>query len=576
MRPHRTVTPKSRLWRSAASTLRVGVGALFAAGGVSGCSVLYDLSTEQCKTTADCVALGGAFETLECRENLCQEPLFTGCHTNAECIDTEGEGSIPYACIEKTGPNDKECVPLQTTECPLLLPQTNDLGMENLRSDEDGKEPLILAGTAEILQNPFDGKGFRNYDLALAELSGAMGGLKFGDRPLVMIGCKANVASSDELDALMSHVVGDLKVPGMVTAFSAEDLQNAWSNKGKDAKTFFMSTQDSDPALAILPDDGLMWHVGPGADVIAWAYAPLLTRTLAHLAVTGDVRVATVAANDARFLATTAGTIEGPIAAHGLQFNGKSVAENRDDGNYRTFTVSIGEPASTAVAQALVDFRPHVIISADGPEFYTNIMAGVERLWGPTDTQAKPFYILSAYNYNDSRLANVLLTNSTARTRIAGVNVAAAVDKTNYNAYTGAWDAAFSDMVGVRDYENYYDAAYYLMFAAAAAARNSDVSTGSTMGDGMKALLSGPAENVGRLNISPAMQFLANGNITLNGTMGPPDFDPLNGTRRTPGSVFCVNSGPTFAPDVLRYSQPDENDAASATLSGTFPCIPDF
>jgi hypothetical protein len=574
MRLHRTVTPKSRLWRSAASILSVGAGALFAASGVSGCSVLYDLSTEQCATTADCVALGGAFETLECRENLCQEPIFKGCHTNAECIDTEGEGSRPYACI------DTACVPLQTAECPLLLPQTNDLGMANLRSDEDGKEPLILAGTAEILQNPFDGKGFRNYDLALAELTGAVGGLKFGDRPVVMIGCKANIASTDELDALMTHVVEDLKVPGIVTAFSAEDLQNAWSGQNEDTKTFFMSTQDSDPTLAVLPDEGLMWHVGPGADVIAWAYAPLLTRTLRHLAITGDVRVATVAATDARFLATTQGTIEGPPAQHGLRFNDSSVTDNAAAGNYRSFTVSIGEGASTAVAQQLVDFRPHVIISAAGPEFYTNIIANVERLWGPTDSQAKPFYLLSAYNYNDSRLGNVLLTNSTLRTRIAGVNVAAAVDKTDYNAYTGAWDAAFSDMVGVRDYENYYDAAYYLMFAAAAAARNSVVSSGVDMGTGMKALLSGPAQDVGRLKIPAAMQSLANGNITLNGTMGPPDFDPLNGTRRTPGSVFCINPGPngaTFVPDVLRYvPSTNADDATDASLSGDFPCFTGF
>ena len=102
-----------------------------------------------------------------------------------------------------------------------------------------------------------------------------------------------------------------------------------------------------------------MWHVGPGADVIAWAYAPLLTRTLAHLAVTGDVRVATVVASDERFLATTLGTIEGPVAAHGIQFNGKSAAENRDLTNYRTFTVSIGEEPSTTIAQQLVTFRPH-------------------------------------------------------------------------------------------------------------------------------------------------------------------------------------------------------------------------
>jgi hypothetical protein len=574
MRLHRTVNPKSRLRRSAASTLRVGVAASFAAAGVSGCSVLYDLSTEQCKSTADCVALGGVFETFECRENLCQEPIFNGCRTNAECIDTKGDGVLPYACI------DTECVRLDTTECPTILPVTGDLGMANLRSDADGREPLILAGTSVTGQNAFDDVGFRNYDLALTELSNKVGGINLGQRPIVMLACNASVESDAELDRIMTHVVDELKIPGMVTAFLADDLQKAWLNKGKAAETFFMSTQEADATLAALPDKGLMWHVGPAADVIARPYAPLLTRTLAHLAVTGPVKVATVVASDVRFLVTTVEAIEASPAQHGLSFNDTDVSTNQGNGYYKRFSVAYNESAanSSAVVQDLIAFRPHVIISAGGPEFYKNIITGVERDWGSTDTQPKPFYILSAFNYNRADQSSPVITaNPTVRTRMLGVNAAAAEDDSNYKDYTSAWDGAYPDMAGVRGYENYYDAAYYLMYAAAAASRTSDISSGADLGTGMQSLLSGDVKNVGSRGMVSALQAIAVGDIQLNGTLGPPDFDSL-GVRQTPGDVYCINSAKEFVPDVLRYSQSNPADATTATLTGTVPttCLDNF
>jgi hypothetical protein len=93
----------------------------------------------------------------------------------------------------------------------------------------------------------------------------------------------------------------------------------------------------------------------------------------------------------------------------------------------------------------------------------------------------------------------------------------------------------------------------------------------------MNRLLSGPAYDVGPEGMPNAMSTLvpASGAIQLNGTLGPPDWNTINGTRRSYGSVWCIDSAGSYRSDVLRY---EPNDAAptQAGLSGTFPCMPDF
>ena len=75
-----------------------------------------------------------------------------------------------------------------------------------------------------------------------------------------------------------------------------------------------------------------------------------------------------------------------------------------------------------------------------------------------------------------------------------------------------------------------------------------------------------------------AMATLAVGSATiqLNGTLGPPNFNPVDGTRESPGSVWCIDSTATFQADVLRYVPDASGDPTLATLGGTFPCISGF
>jgi hypothetical protein len=521
---------------------------------ISGCSVLYDLKTEQCSTDADCDALGGTFTGLACVEHLCQTP--PGCNSHGECIDTFGSGGEAWACIAR------ECIKMQTAECPSLLPAKNEGWLEALRGDD----PVIMAGTGVITTAGTLDPRLRNYELALAELNGSTGGLQ-GTRKLMMLGCKAN-ATEAEIDSIMTHL-NRLRVHSMVTAFYAENLQYALQTYGIPASMFFMSPLESDPQLATIGDSGLLWHIGPSPDVIGRAYAPLLTRVLAHLGLTENVRVATVVAEDQRFMTSMMTSVtQGDF---GIRFNNGSVADNLGT-NYLGLTVTAGEMESNEEVASLLQFKPHVIISAAAPEFFNNIIAGVEAGWNVTDGQPKPFYILSPFNYNDvDSLRAVTAGNPTLRTRLAGVNGAGGADPTNYNNYLVAYQDYFQ--LSEPGYENFYDAAYYAMYAAGAVSATSALE-GPDFTRGMRRLLGGSqAFDVGRADLPAGLAAVANGaSIQLNGTLGPPDWKE-NGTRELPGSVYCIDSGDNFVGDVLRYNEATPGDASSVTLEGNFSCF---
>ena len=91
---------------------------------------------------------------------------------------------------------------------------------------------------------------------------------------------------------------------------------------------------------------------------------------------------------------------------------------------------------------------------------------------------------------------------------------------------------------------------------------------------GMQDLLNGNPYNMCPRGMVDAAQALAQGSITLMGTLGPPDFDAMRGTRSAPGSVWCVNSANQTKSDVLRYVP--NIDPTQASLRGNFECVPGF
>src|SRR6478609_2526666 len=161
---------------------------------INGCSFLYDLNTNQCNSTADCVALGNGFSNTVCSldEHVCiANPDSVGgaggvggamvnggsggtkphggsgpngsageggeagsdgaCTTNADCIAAALDQ--PAICRQtKTG---NECVLLTNDQCPVLIPTTvaGSSPLELLKTNT----PVILGGFASInVSDPYN------------------------------------------------------------------------------------------------------------------------------------------------------------------------------------------------------------------------------------------------------------------------------------------------------------------------------------------------------------------------------------------------------------------------------------
>jgi hypothetical protein len=540
-----------------------------AAGGMASCSVLYDLGADQCNRDEDCAALGDLFEDKVCRQNVCVDP--GGCRTNADCIDDPitfgGTGVVgePAICRER------QCIPLKSTECPVVLPIRDERATQLLKEGD----AVILGGFAQIPETSAIGAGIRNFDLALSELADGPGGLP-GDvsgavRPTVMVVCQAATEDNAVLDAAIDHLADDLRVPAVVSALSSANLQYVFSQKGREAGMFFMSTEDADGLLTLLPDDNLVWHMLPGGKALGASYAPLLTRTLAFLDLSAEARVAMVVASDIRVLADMFDAATQSPASGGISFNGMNVTQNLAAGFYREVQVpsvlqSPDDPLLTQIAD-VVSFAPNVVIAPTATEFLSKMIPGIERDW-PSGTP-RPFYVLSPYHYNSTgRMQTLLQEFPDVRTRLVGLNAAAAEDPEVYDEYERAF-LRYDSANWVPGLENYYDAIYYTLYAGARAS-----TSGADFALGMGRLLSGPTEiAVGQADLSEGLAQASLVPITLNGTMGPPDFDASTGARNAPASVWCVEAGtpPVFVPDVLRYET-----GTTPAMAGTMPttCIP--
>jgi hypothetical protein len=443
-------------------------------------------------------------------------------------------------------------------------------------SDPDA---IILGAFAQL---PEGTNQVRNYNLAVAELTDTYGGFRAtggGERFVVMVVCEAYNASRGELNASANHLINELKVPGIVSELEAEDLRYVFTEYAQAQSTFIVSAVVPDEQLVNTQTDGLLWHALSSAGTMGVTYGPLLERTLAYLGTTGALgatekaRVALIVpAGEPRVLRELGQTVEDTI-----EFNGLSAADN--GANFEKFTIitAFEDPNASQVSLAnqLRDFAPHVVIPLGSIEVLTGLIPAIEAGWTKNGAQARPFYLLSPYVYNAQQMQQLVSSRPAIRERVAGVNWPAAEDPAIYDEYLAAFDAANSDVAGradTRGYENFYDAAYYLLYAIAAKPGSAPLN-GAGLATGMTRLMSGTEYAVGSRQMEAAFNHLRSSptaKLKLIGAMGPPNFDALTGTRLDAGSVWCYDSSNIFRADVLRY------DPSAAMLLGTFPCISGF
>ena len=567
---------RSGVSRARWSSIRFTVcGALAAL--LPGCNALLNFETAQCQQTTDCRALGPQFAEAACVAGTCVAQSVTtgsqsgdnegesggasGCISNTQCMKDHLDE--PYACLTPGG----ECVPLKTEACPLVFGKP-----------KDDNAVYVGAFLNVPASAPLSQMSTLNVQLAVDEFNGSVGGLPGGAlgklRPLVAVVCR-NDAALQEAGA--THLLDELHVPAVLSNLPSADQKQFFANHALPQQTFVINPGFADNTLTALSSAGLFWHVIGDIRDVAPSYVPLLARVERFLHNPEPMRVAMLVAK--RYAEQSIADTLTPL----LTFNGKSVTENGAD--FMTASVTaLADDANAdyaSVNQALLSFRPHVIIAVTREELVYKILPTVESGWAAAaPDQPRPFYILpTALSGNLDLLSYVAqnesgLTSENKRRRIVGVAPASAEDLSLYDEFLVRFRTAYPQFKNPGGFENFYDA-FYLLGNAMFAAGSVPKLTGPDIARGMQRVIADSVQiDVGPTKIADGFSALAaGGSIRINGTMGLSDFDPGLGARRGSGSVYCIQtrSGQlSFAYDVLRQNR------ATGALDGELPCIPGF
>ncbi len=491
------------------------------------------------------------------------------CSSHAECMDEHGGN--PFIC--KAG----RCLALtKGDECPLVLGAGE--GFENLRNPR----VQVFGMYSTVNQSvPRMTISTLNYELAIEEVNRQLAQSSLEQGPFVAVVCRGNFPN---LDVSLPYLFDELELPAVVTGLMLGDMFTTLEAEAGPDGPFLLSPLTSDPALLAYGSDAHAWYLlGPMTE-IAPAYVPLLRRTEAfvrrRLEAAGDageqpLRVAMVEARQPDLL-SIADTVY-----RNAEFNGTSFDDNERAGQLlriRTDSAAVSsDPDLGDAASRILEFAPHIVLAISSSEF-TSMLQDLETDWSQqVPDQIRPFVLLSPLNYG-TRGPNTI-PDFELDQRLLGVNFAGAQDTRLYDAYLARLLATYDVPFSLVGSENFYDAAYYMMYSIIAAGGVQSAS-GADIAAGMQRLVTGTETyDVGPEDVEDVVQALTENHarrLALQGTLGPPDFDVATGTRRTKTSIYCMSprdqAGTSwdYQPDILRY------DPESDTLVGEQTCIAGF
>jgi hypothetical protein len=501
------------------------------------------------------------------------------CQSNADCIAAHLDQ--PYIC------RDEKCQALTTSECPVLLPSRNNLSLL-----KGSNPPIVVGGFASMTnaQDPHDTAAVINWDLAFDEFDTALGvGSK--QPPMLALVCQGLAASFD-LTGSMTHLTDDVRTPAILSTLAPDDLFDAWSftqttdyMKSGDPAVFFMSTGSADLRLANLDDNGLMWHMLGDPRVLAATTVSLLEGIEAHVNALRQsyfdanstaagvedpskvpLRVTLIYSDDPTMtdIAKVLTTSDQNHPETLLTFNGKAAIDPANSGNFRQVQIESAKYHQTPViANGVADLQqhpPHVVIAMATSEF-PSVMSTVEQTWiksgAPSVNMPRPFYLLSHFIYGTQQLSTPMQvyagTTPPLNHRSLGVNYAEAQDahsKGLYNTYFAALQSSYSGALTLDGTKNHYDGAYSLLYSVTTAGMTYSIPQldGNGVRDAWQDRIISQDPNATSVDVGYAAVGNTIGNlagsstyrISLWGTMGPPDFDRLSGTRISATSAWCI------------------------------------
>jgi branched-chain amino acid transport system substrate-binding protein len=493
-------------WAGALTTLG-GLGLLV----TSSCNLIVDTNTDQCNTTADCAAKGGAFKDAVCTaDHVCA----TGdCSSNQECIVRL---NAPAICRL---PNHV-CVKLTTADCAEVYPE-----------DALGEDQTIVLGFLGPLTGADASSGkptWQGVKLALNEIEVTAKGLPMRGstdrRRLAFVACD----DANDPIAVARHMAEDIRVPAIVgPSFSGVTLDVATKVTIPDG-TLLMSPSATSPAITDLNDNDLVWRTAPSDALQAIPLAQVVSdlETEINLTPPATLRVAMINKGDAY------GSGLATAATAKIKFNGKAASANGNDFLPIQYADETNHDFTAENAQIL-QLKPHVIVGIGTTEVVTGVVAGVEAGWTGTPG---PYWVLSDGAKIDELLAAVT-GNDDLRKRIIGTFPGR--ETPLYNEFKSRFKSIYQEDPGAYA-ANAYDAAYVL--SDALVATSDQTASGALLSQGLGSVVSGQKFQAGPNSLSPAYAALLTpgGSIDYDGVSGPLDFDLATGEAPADIDVWCI------------------------------------
>ncbi|WP_394825821.1 protein kinase domain-containing protein [Pendulispora albinea] len=506
-RPHETRTLRLRRWPrwAIATGLVAAIGAL----GSGLASRVFSRPAESAPMTTDA-------QPLECMHNV-------------ECAQKHGGAS--FVCRKPDG----KCVSLEAPGCTVLaekgdvendatiwfgtmFPMTGKLasswGLESARAADLARRDFVQI--ARGIPSPLPGQPAR---------------------PIGLIACDDAV----EPKRVARHLI-DLHVPAVLGFSSSQEVIDLATELFIPNGVLAAATQNRSALITTIPhppgEPRLVWRttfntaaiVLPVSAVVADVLEPEL-RASRVLRDGEPMRVAHLRVRNATGLSRSDALLDA------LRFNGKSAVEN--GANYREVLYTNPSDANPipdeSVVEALLGFRPHVIVSPGFDPNTKTVLVPFETKW-PAAAHFRPRYVMTSMFGSD--FFEFLGKNAERRRRFIGVSPPKA---TPANAKLALhYNETFTPKVSPSEAPGaVYDAVYLLAYAVYAI--GDQPITGRNLARGMSRLIPpGEPIEVGPTKIFEAFQLLQGGkSINLHGAGTPLDFDVTTGEGPTDFALLC-------------------------------------
>ena len=453
-------------------------------------------------------------------------PEAGACTSNKACTASLGH---PAVCRRDLG----SCVRLESEDCSILA-EARDVE----------RDDTIWIGAMFPKTGPeAEEHGIINHnavELARRDFAQVMAGLP-GDRvrPLAVLSCD-DVVDAKRAAAHLVDGVGVAATIGFRSSVEAIELANAlFVPRG----TLAVTAINTNPLVTTVPQPlrgpRLVWRTTYSTADAASAIGRLVedvlepsVRSSGGVAKHQTVRVASLRPKQA------AGAALADALFATLRYNGKSTLENGADFRELTFDLDApeGSPDLAHATEALLAFKPNVVIFAGGRSIVRSVFAPLEARW-PAGAP-RPSYVSLAAIYPD--VLDLIGRDAGRRRRFFGVTPVA---DTSANArLVMHYGETFPEPITRTTSPNStYDAFYFVAFASYALRRDEPV-TGERLADALGRLVPpGRPIDVGIAGIFDAYTALQNGeNVDVTGATGKLDFDLVRGEAAFDHSILCV------------------------------------